>query len=837
MMDTTNSLGNNSGVSLNHNKYKPRMHFKVSGSPKVTMNGLKKSIHKEKKTAPESSGSLSSESAAADDDGASSNSSSSSESENGRKTLPRSSSHSLWSSASSHRSNGSNDSSKRSNLKKTQPSRAEADNISETEEYGDIMKDYCYNENNVLVPRIKLEVLSSSSSHHHRGGGRGVDGGCDDDNDDEISVGSSVSARERLRRGGRRPGNKNKNNGDNNQTEGTDNASSPSGKRKTGRRKDNFSFWDQDTDSSESESEIFRISEPSKKKSAQSSSLSSSPPQYRFSMIGSSRKSSAATPSMKRESSGMDSSSDDNYFTAQEGPSEPRRGVSRNDSGWNTGGSFDSDDEDFVFGPPKRTAFTSKLSQAAQRMSRSDGTGCAFSFTKKNANMDSYAANPSVDEDDNLSERDDSNHSEASKTTSSFVSAGGWSTGKDSSSSEDEDSNKRRPVATKKGANNKAPKRESKSKQNKPPIEDLDPFAEFDNPKDGPRSMKISGHSAESKFSFVSAGSMDSGSTFSDETEKDAFVPISTKRHGTDGAKGLLASEMNVLTEENNGSFVFDLSGMNLDSNDIFADNPPFASKIVKDAAEDIRSPDAKARAKSAAVEVTPEDNEKARKRATRKVKKEKDSAKKSIDGKKGKLKAKKDKLKSASEHVTGKSKPSSKPKKDKLEGASEHITEKEKTRISSSKSKKDKKKKSSDEKSVDTASRKEAKEPKQAATTENKFLEKRRAERAVRLEIAKERIKQQELEKKEEAETARKKKTAMRPKKPALSRGTEFERRERAYQWYTRCGMLNKVKLKERLRTIRECDVSDADVDLLPWMTGDRIVNVAKMLKILREH
>ena len=122
-----------------------------------------------------------------------------------------------------------------------------------------------------------------------------------------------------------------------------------------------------------------------------------------------------------------------------------------------------------------------------------------------------------------------------------------------------------------------------------------------------------------------------------------------------------------------------------------------------------------------------------------------------------------------------------------------------------------------------------------------DKFLEKRRSERAARLEKAKERIKQQELEKKEEqaaAAAAKKKKTtpSVSTSKLGPPVGTESERRERAYLWYTRCGMLSKEKLLARLKTIPYSDVAEEDLDLLPWMTGDRMVNVAKMLRILWE-
>ena len=816
MMDTTNSFAN-SGVSL---KCKPRLLFKVSGSSS-SMSGVKKST-KGTKTAPESDGSSNSED------------SNTSESENGMKALPRTSNHSLRSSQHSLRSSPTHSQSrKRSNLKKavrTPAPEADSFDLSDSEEYGDIMKDYCYNENNVLVPRIKLGTSVHSTNNNE----------CDDD---ELSVGSSHSARERLRRGGRRPG-KSRNGAD----EGSENTldSSSSSKKKAQRRKGNFSFWDQDTDSSESENEVLGLS-PSKGDARNSvAKSSSSPPQHRFSMIAARKKDSAgnvsrenSAGSMSRESSSVGSS---DYFTAQEGPPSPRRGVARNDSGWHTGGSFDSDDEDFVKGPPTRTNNFSKLSQAALRMSRTESSGAgstssAFSFTKTNGKMENFSAIPAVYDSDDPEEEDDSNHSSASKTTSSFVSAGGWSTGKDSSSSEDE-GGRRRPVATKKSAS-KTSKKDTKNKNKTPPVETSDPFAEFDNPKNGSRSMKVSAHSTESKFSFISAGNDNSSFSAEDSGVSPISCSISSRRNSVNDFKDTSeSSKLEAFEEENNGSFVFDLSGMKLDSNAMFTDDPPTVSNHDGEGVEALLSTSAHVKPATA---VTPGDDEKARRKAAKKAKKE--SSKKSGEGKKDKSRDHK-KEKTDKE----KSKSSGKHKKDKLKD-SELAKDKEKSKHQSKNGKlkdssghaadkpiKSKKKKSSDETSVSVESKKEEKKKDSTAmTADEEFLEKRRTERAARLEKAKERIKQQEADKKEEEETKKKMK-ALERKRTVVSTGSEFDRRERAYQWYTRCGMPTKEKLKERLRRVQECDVSDEDLDLLPWMTGDRMVNVAKMMKILRE-
>eukprot|EP00977_Amphora_coffeiformis_P019662 scaffold7349_cov173-Amphora_coffeaeformis.AAC.143 len=804
MMDTTNSLAN-SGVS----KCKPRMHFKLGGTSKAMKSVIspKKSI----RTAPESDGSSSSES-------------SSCEGDNGMKVIPKSSNHSLRNSHHSHRSSTSH-SSKRSNLKKASARAPPPDaDISDSEEYGDLMKDYCYNENNVLVPRIRLDTAATPTIE--------VDG-----DDDDASVGSSRSAR-RLRRGGRRPNS----NGDDGGFEVVESSPSSAGHKKAVRRRGEFSFWDQDNDSSDEE-EIFKISPP---KSQSASKEKSSPAPHRFSMTAAPRKTPTAT---SRDNASTDSMG---YFTAQVAPPE-RRTPGRADSGWHTGGSFDSSDEDEPAEKSQAPRISlSKLSQAAQRMSRPDNANPSFTFAKKNAKMDGYTAKsgPAIadpiglgdddDAEDRTGDHDDSNNSEASKTTASFVSAGGWSTGKDSSSSEDEKPKKSaKKVASKKESTKKS-KKESKSIKSKKveaSINDADPFAEFDNPKGKGSSFNISGHSTDSKFSFVSANSasLESGSTFSEE---DAVSPItcsvaSSRRLSMTDLKDMpeeLKLEALTVQEEHGQSFVFDMSAMEFDTEGIFEDQPP-TPKNEKDTTQarsgkvTSKSDEEPKSAEEPKVEKTP-------KRASKKPKREKESSKKPG--------YKKDKEKSA---LGGDLK---KEKREKLKPSSK---EKDKTKHHSGKSKKEKdklkehsdskKKKSSEAKVVETKeSKKEEKKKdvqKLPTTAEDKHLEKRRQERAARLEKAKERIRQQQHDKEEEDEIQRKVKMELElsPRKTA---STEYDRRERAYQWYTRCGMITKEKLKIRIKTIPHCDITNEDIDLLPWMTGDRIVNVAKMMQYARE-
>ena len=791
--------------------------------------GRAKKSSKDRRTAPESDGSSNSNSCDGD--------SSSSESDGKEKTSLSRSNDSLQSSDHSGRSSSN---SKRSNLKRgsTRAPLPEAD-LPDSEEYGDIMKDYCYNENNVLVPRIKLQTSATPTIE------------CDDD---DASVGSA----RRIRRGGRNPNN----NGD----EGFEDVNSPTRQRPQ-RRNGKFSFWDQDNDSSDEDAEILNLSASNHSKLSRKNSSSSANPPQRLSMTAAPRKSS----NMSRESS-----SSSEYFTAEEAPPE-RRAPGRNDSGWYTGGSFDSDDDDDFVPTESKAALPknnlAKLSQAAMRMGRSDNS--TFSFTKTKAKMDNYASKrtPVIadpiglddDKDDELDnpEEDNSNHSSASKTTSSFVSAGGWSTGKDSSSSEEDDRKRTKPVAVKKSASKRDNKIKAKQEIKHGFIDDLDPFAEFDNPKTFQSSnFNISGHSTDSKFSFISGTSghsMDSGSTFSDDTGREESSVTPRQLRMTDFKDSQESAKLPGSDEENNGSFVFDLTAMHFDFDGIFEDGDAHGSDFLP----------------SESVKKGPKPSKKLHEEKThkksKKAKKEKETHKKSGDGKKEKAKSKHkseskgetkdDKLNHNSEHVTKKEKAKStklKKAKDELGHTSEHVTGKEKMKHSSKpkkdksadsidtatsieKAKPKKKKKSSDEKSP-MNTKNEVEEEKETAkevmpvnekmTPAEKAFEKRRQERAARLEKAKERIRQQEADKKEEADTAKKMKSAFDRKKSAEQ--PESERRERAYQWYTRCGMLSKDKLKERIKTIEYCDITDEDIDLLPWMTGDRIVNVAKMTKLM---
>ena len=115
-----------------------------------------------------------------------------------------------------------------------------------------------------------------------------------------------------------------------------------------------------------------------------------------------------------------------------------------------------------------------------------------------------------------------------------------------------------------------------------------------------------------------------------------------------------------------------------------------------------------------------------------------------------------------------------------------------------------------------------------------------RKLERQARLEKAKERIRIKEAEEKKKLAAQ---KRADRNKLKAKSHvsadeggpRSEDQRRRLAYHWYTRCGMPSKKSMKERIQRIKGIEITEADIDLLPWMKGDYMVNVSAISKLMR--
>jgi hypothetical protein len=626
-----------------------------------------------------------------------------------------------------------------------------------------VMKDYYYNENNVLVPRIKLDKPAPASTNQ--------------DDQDDASVTSSRSQRQRVRRGGRRPG-----------TEKEDEAEHVGESPKRPRPRNKFSFWDTETDSSGSEEEVLRKSPLRVSRNAGKSTMMASP-RKRAQTVSPPRVNNSKTCS---DGGGYNPDGSDSLQGEKE---LIRRVPSRNNSGWHTGGSFSEDESENSREKQSRNPSLSKLSLAALRMSRA--TKPTFSFTKNNATLDTYSShgnNPqpvSLSRDVENEEIDQgSNHSSASKTTSSCVSAGGWSTGKDTSS--DEEEVVRRPRKNEKFKN-------KKTEEDRLKVEP-EPFTEFDKPESN---LKFSGHSnGDTKLSFITGDddSLASGSTFSNESghERERSHRLSTD------------SDIRLDSQEDtqDGTVVFDLSAMEFDTEGIFEDEPCSPAKRREIIVQNIPST------------------------ANKKTKNE------SCFSTKEKLKDKNDSSKQENDLGEHGKKKTSKPKKEKSKKSKDEAVKTTKVKV---------KKKSGEKKEVtDKKAQKKKKEAVRVTTTPpeptprpaqtstvsaDPFLEARRKERAARLEKAKERIRKEEAAKKAEEDARKKKVAAAKPTKIELS---EKERVERAYQWYTRCGLLTKKKLKERIHKIEYCEITEEDIDLLPWMIGDRMVNVGKMTKIL---
>jgi len=120
---------------------------------------------------------------------------------------------------------------------------------------------------------------------------------------------------------------------------------------------------------------------------------------------------------------------------------------------------------------------------------------------------------------------------------------------------------------------------------------------------------------------------------------------------------------------------------------------------------------------------------------------------------------------------------------------------------------------------------------------TRRKILEKARKkvqqERKQRQEMIRKRIAAEEAEakrKKNEKEKAEAKKQ-QDVKKAA---NTEKARMERAYGWYTKLAMPKRSVMKKKISLIKSIDVSEDDVDLLPWNASGTMVNVAKLNSML---
>jgi hypothetical protein len=60
-------------------------------------------------------------------------------------------------------------------------------------------------------------------------------------------------------------------------------------------------------------------------------------------------------------------------------------------------------------------------------------------------------------------------------------------------------------------------------------------------------------------------------------------------------------------------------------------------------------------------------------------------------------------------------------------------------------------------------------------------------------------------------------------------------DRVERAFQWYTRMASPFRIDFKRRVADMETIDITPEDVDLLPWNSTGKFVNIAKMNAIIR--
>lgn len=105
--------------------------------------------------------------------------------------------------------------------------------------------------------------------------------------------------------------------------------------------------------------------------------------------------------------------------------------------------------------------------------------------------------------------------------------------------------------------------------------------------------------------------------------------------------------------------------------------------------------------------------------------------------------------------------------------------------------------------------------------------LEQRRAARKLRLEKIRERIER------EKEESRIKKENDDRQAKERYR--SEEGRRERAYKFYCRVGMVSSKEMKKRVKALgKGAPIKEEDVDLLPWNFSGTVVNIAKLNKTI---
>lgn len=111
-------------------------------------------------------------------------------------------------------------------------------------------------------------------------------------------------------------------------------------------------------------------------------------------------------------------------------------------------------------------------------------------------------------------------------------------------------------------------------------------------------------------------------------------------------------------------------------------------------------------------------------------------------------------------------------------------------------------------------------------------FLEKRKQDRATLLARARERIARDRALFQEQEKLAEEKRKKEEAKRQVLDMSDDA-RRDRVYQWFSRCGQPNRKELKRRIAALKHKEgVTIEDVDLLPWNFNGSMINVSKMLE-----
>lgn len=138
-----------------------------------------------------------------------------------------------------------------------------------------------------------------------------------------------------------------------------------------------------------------------------------------------------------------------------------------------------------------------------------------------------------------------------------------------------------------------------------------------------------------------------------------------------------------------------------------------------------------------------------------------------------------------------------------------------------------------------DAMKRKELEDQRKRMEEENRrqILEKARAkvqkERQQRQEMIRERIAAEEAEAKRKMQL-KKDEERKKAEKKKEQENTPKARMERAYGWYSKLALPKRDVMKKKVQLIASIDITEDDVDLLPWNAAGTMVNVAKLNSML---